>query len=163
MKILVEKLRQFVVMPSKLAAKVSTDRITGYSLNSSSPNNKWYENSFNLHFGEPDEGLGEKSNEVCSECKGMCCKNLLEHQIRIYMSEAEAKVLGSTFEKKFDGSVIVEGEKFHVLSVDKNGDCQYVTDKGCELGEVRPLWCKMFFCEKYLTVNTEWKNLKIYK
>lgn len=47
------------------------------------------------------------------------------------------------------GEVIVGKVKFYVLAVQENGDCSMLGENGCKLGDKRPLWCKIYHCEKF--------------
>jgi len=149
MKIKVNDLREFFVFPSSLYSKMSKNQVTGYSELDTSKNYPWWKNSYFLHFGENDEDLGLRASRICSECKGKCCKNIIDHQIRIYISDYELENIANlNYPIYIDGKINIKNDSFYVVSVDQKGDCRYLREDGCLLSDNRPLWCKMFFCEK---------------
>lgn len=44
--------------------------------------------------------------------------------------------------------IVSDGAEFAVLGVKDNGDCAALGDAGCTLGDLRPLWCKAYYCEE---------------
>lgn len=99
-----------------------------------------------------ENGSGDQTNELAKTCLscGKCCKNLNTHQIRIFMTveeKLEAERAGHVVKVK-EPPVNIDNENFYVLDVDENGDCSMLAENGCSLGEKKPLWCQMFYCEK---------------
>lgn len=90
--------------------------------------------------------------KTCSQC-GACCRDLPKHQIGIYMSTEEVvEARRAGFDIVPAADITVGGVPFVVLGVKPNGDCAMLGDgawgdEGCRLGDLRPLWCKAFYCE----------------
>lgn len=89
--------------------------------------------------------------ETCGSC-GKCCTNLPAHQIAIYMTDYEVTKAMGAGHNMTDGlhkkQVMVDGNFFYVLKTKDNGDCFFLGEKGCTLGDEKPLWCKAYYCEK---------------
>lgn len=150
----VSELRPLFVLPGKKMAENSTRNVTAITIDDPKffKENKWwkYEKYLGIHFGEEkDDDITKYFPAICSECSGECCKDIPSHNLRMYISEGETKRLIKLGYNRFiDNYIIIEGEKFGVLKVKENGDCHFLTETGCKLKEDRPLWCKVFVCEK---------------
>lgn len=113
---------------------------------------KWYEYEkfVELDFVNADGDEKDRIGETCRAC-GLCCKNIPGHQIAIYASPSESVRMLERFpgRKMFQGVILSDGVLFNVLDVKENGDCTMLGPTGCELGDDKPLWCKIYHCEKY--------------
>lgn len=155
MKIRVSELRYCNVLPSKNLALSSSRTLTGIRFLPSffEKVRKWWEaeQHIELTFDEPcetpDNALIAKT---CGAC-GQCCQDIPTHQIGIYMSDRERDQAERMFpgKKIFQGEIESEGRWFGVVDVKENGDCVMLGPAGCTLGDKRPLWCKIYHCEKY--------------
>lgn len=96
--------------------------------------------------------------KTCTSC-GKCCTRLPDHQIAIYMSRHErvrAEFAGFKIFNGIAGKIQLSGPQldgkrsgvFDVLKTKDNGDCHFLGPEGCTLGDYKPLWCKMYYCEK---------------
>ena len=89
---------------------------------------------------------------LCAGC-GKCCKNILKRNIRMYMSKDEVRKIETKYiiprSKFIEGIIKVDGASFWVISTKENGDCIFLTKDGkCFIHEHKPLWCKLWVCEK---------------
>ncbi len=112
---------------------------------------KWwkYEQYIELDFDDDSNSVNEVIAAKCSAC-GLCCKDIPTHQIGIYMSPREVEFAEANGHKiKHQGTVVVKQMPFKILAVEENGDCSMLGPKGCTLGDLKPLWCKIYHCEKF--------------
>jgi len=149
MKIEINNLREHYILPSSNLDDMSKLKMTDIKINDCNPNNKWWQNKYTLYFDENIDGDIQQMNYICSSC-GDCCKNLLDHQIRIYMTESEVeKIIKKDYPYKLENKkIVVDNTNFFVTKINENGDCSYLQNDGCLLNDDKPLWCKMFYCEK---------------
>ena len=153
MKVKVSDLRYCNVLPSRLLSELSKKQLTGITFLNTfySRVRKWWESErhIELTFDEPGS-IAPQINSTCGAC-GLCCKDIPTHQIGIYMTPHEnAKAHGLFPERDIiKGHIEVQGVLFGVVDVKTNGDCTMLGPKGCELGDNRPLWCKIYHCEKF--------------
>ena len=112
---------------------------------------KWweFEKHIEIDFQNSTRSQTDDIYSLCSSC-GLCCKDIPTHQIGIYMSPKEVLIATEAgHDVKTQGQVQVEGVQFQVLAVDEKGDCKMLGEKGCTLNEKKPLWCKIYHCEKF--------------
>ena len=119
---------------------------------------KWwqYEALVTVDFESEAGDDSAKIASVCGKC-GQCCKDIPSHQIGIYMSPKEraiAELAGHVV--KSQGKVTVDDVEFDILDVEGNGDCSMLTDTGCSLGDLKPLWCKVYHCERFVGSMPPW-------
>lgn len=95
---------------------------------------------------------------VCADC-GLCCKNLPDHQIAIYFTEQEMMtarwIVPSTDPWHF---ISIQGRDFYIGPLTQEGHCRFLGPDGCLLGQedcngawidMKPLWCKIYYCAKF--------------
>lgn len=112
---------------------------------------KWYEyeREVEIDFADESDSDVREINRRCGSC-GLCCKDIPNHQIGIYMSEGEFKIAVERGHNPiYQGSLIIDFVLFFVLGVKENGDCVMLGPDGCTLGNEKPLWCKIYHCEKF--------------
>ena len=98
---------------------------------------------------ESEDDARELIGETCGSC-GMCCENIPAHQIGIYMSPTEELLAREAGHNPiFQGKVKSDGIEFGVMGVKPNGDCIMLKEDGCSLGDLKPLWCRIYHCEVY--------------
>jgi len=158
-KIKISELRPLYVLPGIELAIHSILPVKGITINHPDffKEDKWwkYEKYLDIHFGEGEvEGdITQKYPPVCIGCKGQCCKDIPTHNLRMYVSQEEIYRIVKEGHTDFtDEKIRIDEEKFGVLKVKDNGDCHFLTEKGCKLGNNRPLWCKLWICEKFKEV-----------
>lgn len=153
MKVKASDLRYCNVLPSSKIPELAGSKLTGIKfLEGFQKEAKWYEfeEFIELSFDEENPNDNEHIAKTCGAC-GLCCKDIPNHQIGIYMSVAEHEKAKRLFPGKriAQGTITSDGMPFIVVDVEKNGDCVMLGPAGCTLGEDRPLWCKIYHCEKY--------------
>jgi hypothetical protein len=156
MKIIVNDLRPLHAIPSRLYAEITKQNIkfTGLEIIDISKfknsNNWWeYEKYLVAVFGEP---VKKDINNYClPNCPANCC---YLKDIRIFASTSELDDIlqSSTFDKAevIDGEIMSEGEKFYILKAKEDNSCIFLKDNGCSINKDKPLWCKMWVCDKYM-------------
>ena len=151
----VNKLRFCNVLPSAILSEMSKKRFAGITINDRDAFQKegrwWkYEEYLDIHFGDvPVEGdITQNYSELCQKCRGQCCKDLPTHNIGMYTSETESKRIGQYETDFLEGQMIIEKHNFGVIKVKENGDCHFLTEDGCKIGDDRPLWCQLWVCSK---------------
>ena len=156
MKVRVNELRYCNVLPAKRLVDLCHRKLTGIRFLPEfyEKLRKWWEAEqfIELTFDEtPDQTDVKKIEETCGAC-GQCCTDIPTHQIGIYMTTHEYQKATNAFpgKKIIQGTIQSEDQSwFGVVDVKENGDCVMLGPKGCELGDDRPLWCKIYHCEKY--------------
>lgn len=155
MKIKVSELRYCNVLPAKLIETLSFKKLTGIRFLPEfyEKVRKWWEAEQHIELTfdeEPTQNDTKKIGETCGAC-GDCCKDIPTHQIGIYISGPEHQRAMELFPEReiLQGMIQSDGAYFGVVDVKENGDCILLGPKGCELGDDRPLWCKIYHCEKY--------------
>lgn len=178
MKLKVSELRHAKVLPGEDIEEFSTKQYSGITVADDKflTTQKWwkYEQYLNIHFDEGKSVPGDitkQYGEMCSDCKGACCKDIPTHNLRMYVSPSEIEKICSEFNIKnydfIEDYVSIEDTEFGILRVKKNGDCSQLTNTGCNLGDYRPLWCKLWICEnlqeKIGGVKNEYRSSQVSK
>ena len=147
----VSKLRFMKVFPSKELDRMSNSsqpvEVTVVDDKFYEEENWWkYEDYLDIKFGRETSLFN-----LCKGC-GNCCKNILKRNIRIYMSNAEIKRVSKKLNVPrshfIEERIKVDGKTFGVVATDKNGDCIFLDGPTCIIHTDKPLWCKLWVCEK---------------
>lgn len=72
------------------------------------------------------------TNDICIKCKGQCCN--WEHGATVSKNE-----LNKLPSPKYE---MISESLFRLRN--ENSKCQYLDERGCTLGELKPLACKIF-------------------
>jgi Fe-S-cluster containining protein len=162
MKIAAAELRMQYVLPSKLLAKYALMRLVEVVVMPAAYGLPWWqaEQHIILTFipseakplpADSQYDQREDLGKTCSSC-GQCCTRLPDHQIAIYMTRMErarAEMAGFPIWEGVSGVIRIDDCKFDVLRTKENGDCHFLGSQGCTLGDHKPLWCKLYYCEKH--------------
>jgi Fe-S-cluster containining protein len=164
----VSLLRMQYVLPSRQLAQYSQRELIGIEIKPEAHGLPWWqaEQHILLRFAPTASFLNPSAHQLaiiervpddravaaktCASC-GQCCTRLPDHQIAIYMSRyerAHAEMAGYRIWEGVAGNIQVQNALFDVLKTKENGDCHFLGPDGCTLGEYKPLWCKMYYCEK---------------
>lgn len=154
----ISELRHAKVLPSRTLAELSTEEYSGITVHDKGfyTTPKWwqYEDKLTIHFNKGPSVPGDISKRydtMCEECQGACCKDIPTHNLRMYMSQSEIEKACNQFDIKapdfIEDYITIDNTEFGILKIKENGDCGLLTDTGCEFGDYRPLWCKLWVCE----------------
>lgn len=146
------ELRKSFILPSAKIDELAGRKISFVRIEKEADGLPWHkaEKHVLLGFSPEQSALDDRPrlSKVCASC-GICCKNIPQHQIGIYMSEKELRHAESAgHEVKISHTFQSEGVDFHLLAVKENGDCAMLGENGCTLGEEKPVWCKGYYCEQ---------------
>lgn len=144
-------LRSAYVLPSPLLGVVADSQadIKAIRVLKGAHGKRWWraENSIVLDLQSSEGDQRPEMGKRCASC-GECCRNLPTHQIAIYATDLE--VASSPVPVAVAARINVGAYAFNVLDVfAESGDCAMLGPGGCTMGERRPLWCKMFWCERH--------------
>jgi Fe-S-cluster containining protein len=149
-------LRCQYVLPNELLAYLSEEKLTGVTIDRKAFGLPYWQAEKHISLEFNGQGVYDDRDalsRVCASC-GQCCTDLPSHQIAIYMSAHEyASAVSAKHSVQVAGEVWVRGRgkllRFFVLATRSNGDCAMLGEQGCTLGDLKPLWCKLFYCEKF--------------
>lgn len=148
------------VLPAALIDKVAGRGVRAIRLGTITPGEKWweYEGQVEIDFADSREDDRPMIANKCRTC-GQCCNDIPSHQIGIYMSPHEVAIAAAHGHSvKSQGTVTVDGVEFRVLDIKPNGDCAMLGPEGCTLGKQKPLWCKIYHCEKFAGAQPPWMS-----
>lgn len=151
----VDRLRFQYTLPNRQLATLAAQELTSVIIRKRAKGlSAWQAEQFiELRFNnETREDERPALSKVCSSC-GLCCKNLPARGAAVYMTHAEIERASEKHETISQDDfqrqqILVTGSYFHVAKTKPNGDCIFLGENGCSLGEDRPLWCKIYYCEK---------------